>query len=357
MRATRPPRRLAAARSVGSRRLGSQRPGAQRPGAQRLAAPSRVGSRRLCARRLGERRLGARLFGALLLGALLLAAPAAAQPVERVPLDGARVEGEVVLAGTVTSTLDGVEMDALFDRVGGVPGARLVPLPPDAELLALDPVAHRYRVRFPAPTRLRVDLTGLAHRFLRPRGDIEPTLVGRLEVERAAPARAAASPGRAPEPTPPWGPLAVGALAALLSALLLRRRARPEARALARLRRAAKTLAGEARRLGPVYEATALHAEALVREGRAARARAHEARRGLRRTRGLAVDRALLEERLLEAIHRIDALADAAARASIALAARVAEGDALGAPEDPARALQDELRLLREAEREAAHLP
>lgn len=216
--------------------------------------------------------------------------------VERVvlSLDGAPVTvsaGDVItVEGTITSTHDGSEIDAFSRRTDGldfVDAGPFVDVPAGSELLEADPEAHRYVVRVGADGVVAFSVQRLAMSQLITRSEAASRLRGAFELAlpvAVAPLALTPTLGDSvpTEEGPPWWPF--GALFALGAvAIPLSRRRNPFAPLLRRARRAQKSVASEAERLGPAFTPVIDSAQTLadsvaslrdhVAETKAARAR------------------------------------------------------------------------------------
>lgn len=199
----------------------------------------------------------------------------------------------VVLTGTVSSLLDGSEIDGLGRRTrGGIeaePEGSFVRLPAGATVVSSDPRAGRYVIEVPVADAMPIALNPfpLAARHLVTRDALLRSLHGGVEVEVMTPAAVVATAAlAAPAPEPAGAP--TGLLGALLAfpllaggALLWRRRRREEARLMARCDAAARVIERESVRLGPAFDE-------VVSSGRSM----HESAVGVRR-HVAAMDRAL----------------------------------------------------------------
>ncbi len=199
----------------------------------------------------------------------------------RIPLDAEHVVIDVPasrdgaptrvrVTGTIDSTLDGAELDALALRHVGA--ADLVLGPPlllsgGAEIVDSDPALHRYVIEAPPGTPIHATLAiaRMASQHLVTATELRQSLRGAMEVEvmhRSTPAVTVAALGTTEES---HGMLAAG-LAAVLAAIglaVLRRREPEEARLLRRARRAREAIASRARALGPALAGVIAPAEKL----------------------------------------------------------------------------------------------
>lgn len=199
----------------------------------------------------------------------------------------------VRLSGTLSSSLDGAELDGATVTHAGTADEALGPavlLSPGAVIVEASPLVHRYVVEAPpgTPIRLTLAVSRLAARRLVTASEVRASLSGAIEVETLRPpAGAPATELAAVAPDAPGGMSAI-ALALLLGsaggAFLLRREPE-EARLVRRARRASTAIAVKARTLGPAFVGCIGPASRL--EEAARRARAHV----------LVLDRALAETR------------------------------------------------------------
>jgi hypothetical protein len=154
------------------------------------------------------------------------AATAEAQPAEwevagreSVPLDGTALElgplvrpgvdrVRVVLTGTVTTSIDGSEIDALgrrvVDRAGRATEGSYLVLPDGARVIESDDVAGRFVAELPVASSMRIglDLHAIARRHLITRSEVARSLSGAIEVELLVPLAPAAAATPAPAPAP-----------------------------------------------------------------------------------------------------------------------------------------------------------
>jgi hypothetical protein len=156
----------------------------------------------------------------------VLAATAEAQPAEwevaarqSVPLDGRPLDVgplvrsgvdrvRIVLTGTITTSIDGSEIDALgrrvVDRAGRATEGNYLVLPDGARVIESDEVAGRFVAELPvAPSMpIGLDLYALARLHLVTRSDVARSLSGAIEVELLVPPAPAPAGGPAPAPAP-----------------------------------------------------------------------------------------------------------------------------------------------------------
>jgi hypothetical protein len=233
----------------------------------------------------------------------------AALPLEGRPVDVAALappgDGPVRIriSGTVSSGLDGSELDALTRWAGDARyegEGPFVRLPPGARLVEGDPQVHAYVFDLPRGPVLLVGahLAPLAMRRLVTFSELVAGCSGALEVEVLGPPPAAAPrPSAAAAVASPAVGRGAAALAAALALLGLafgaarvrtaRRRRRPELALLGRSRVAAAAIATEARALGPAFDHVAGTASSLVDAAGGACEHVRAARGALRRLRPL----------------------------------------------------------------------
>jgi hypothetical protein len=202
----------------------------------------------------------------------------------------------VRLSGTLTSLLDGAELDGAHITTDGATDAALGPavlLSEGAVIVDEDTALHRYVVEAPpgTPIRLTLAVSRLAARRLVTSSELRASLQGAIEIETLRPPAVAPSATLAETAPSATGALAALALALVLSAtgaFVLRRREPAEAVLLRRARRASDAIARKARTLGPAFVGCLAPASRL--EAAARRSREHV----------LVLDRALAETRWAE---------------------------------------------------------
>jgi hypothetical protein len=307
---------------------------------------------------------------------------------ESLPLDGRPVELAVgpdpaggpvlvMIEGTLTSTYDGSELDALHRREArqGAPGGLqwqvdgpFVRLPPGTRLVEADLGAHRYLFEVPrAPLlSIAVDLAPLAMRHLVTRSEIIASCHGALQmsvfgepseslVDEARGGAAAGLSARAP--------LFGGGLLALLTMIggartLRRWRRTPERLLSARARAAAQVLEAEGAALGPAFSHVVGAAGELVQTVQSGQGRLRELREARRRLRrldaaGARERREALERREAQTLEELHTLTSRLEETAAQLAACRVEQRCAVDTEALSRALKDELDLALTAAEEA----
>jgi hypothetical protein len=250
--------------------------------------------------------------------ALSLASPAAGEvvrdhfplPSNGMPLDLASLvaEGEepvrIVLSGTLSSSIDGSEIDALGRSLGDrriEAEGPFVRLPAGSRLVASDPEIHRYTFEIPrrSPMPLALHLAPLAARHLVTLSEMEESCIGAIEVELLTPRAAPAIPRDASSVLGAeaeglgsrWlaAPAGAGGLLLLMGGLLLarRRRAPAEAALIDRCRAADKAVRREVGTLGPAFGHVASASGRLLDTALQARSHLEATRRASKRTSGL----------------------------------------------------------------------
>lgn len=322
-----------------------------------------------------------------------VAVSAAAQPAEgprvthrlALPLDGTPLDlsgllgpdRTFALEGTISSRVDGAEVDAFARRVSGVrfeSDGPFVFLPPGAEVVEDDPVTHRYVVRLPAdaPPVVAFAIGRLAARQLQTRTEAAAALHGRIEVQVHGPA-----PALTPQASTPAPPLAASSLASvpfggdvglgllglvgLLPAGLWAWRKRAphrRRRALTRARRAVRSIDQEARRLGPAFDGVVVASRTLLERAEGMAAHHREIERALRRIGGAGAaaqrrrDGLVAEASAVEA--NLDALAGHLEGVAAELAAEVAGHARVRDLAARLGEMTSELEVALEADREVA---
>ena len=211
------------------------------------------------------------LFGKALVTLLVLVGAAMAtadEPVqvERIvlSLDGAPVAvsaGDIItLEGTLSSTHDGSEIDAFSRRTDGldfIDAGPFIDVPPGSELLEADLASHRYVMRMGQDGVVAFAVQRLAMSQLITRSEAASRLRGAFELARpiAVVVPVAAVADAVPMPSDSgvawWG---IAALFMLGAAVIpLSRRRSSFGPLLRRARRAQKSVASEAERLGPAF--------------------------------------------------------------------------------------------------------
>ncbi len=211
----------------------------------------------------------------------------------------------LVLEGAVSSRIDGTEVDAFARRVSGIrfeSDGPFVFLPSGTELVEEDRLAHRYVVRLPegTPPVVAFAIGRLAARQLQTRSEAAAALYGRIEVQVRGPLADAAATkpslvSRAA--SAPFGSLAglgiLSPMGLLPAGMWMRRRRRTHDHhhALKRVRRAARRIDHEARRLGPAFDGVVVVSRALVERAEGLVAHHQEIERASRRIAGVGAQR------------------------------------------------------------------
>lgn len=252
--------------------------------------------------------------------------PANGIPVDLAPLLGSgsgHVPVRIVITGTLSSSLDGSEIDAMGRRVGErfiEAEGPFVRLPPGARLIESDPEIHRYLFEVPRQTPLPValHLAPLAARHLVTLSELEQRCTGAFEVEllETAPSSVTMSDSIHPAPAPPalltasrppapplsrWTLTEPGLVAQfgagvafllLLGALALHQRTRKSVATdlMRRCRVASRTVEREARALGPAFDHVIAASVRLVETALQAKDHLNAARSALHRTESLRAD-------------------------------------------------------------------
>jgi len=270
--------------------------------------------------------------------------------------------------GTIDSTLDGSELDALTLRRGGgddlATGAPLL-LSEGAHVVDADALAHRYVIEAPPGTPIHASLAiaRMAATHLVTATELRASLRGALEVDVLRRTEVATFSVVNVPPTESSGPLAV-LLAGVLGAIgfvFLRKREPEEARLLRRARRAREAIATRARALGPGLAGVIAPAERLEAAIRRAREHITTIERAIAATRWTEGEAARTHVRSLE--QRRDAVRSDLARMTGELEAALVrltsleterhadtEGDAIAAR------VRAEVELAEDVEREVARL-
>lgn len=186
--------------------------------------------------------------------------------VERIvlSLDGAPVSvsaGDLItIEGTVTSMHDGSEIDAFSRRTDGldfVDAGPFVDVPPGSELVEADPGSHRYVLRIGEDGAVAFAVQRLAMRQLVTRSVAAAQLRGAFELARpiavVAPIVAAVDAPVPADSGVPWWAFAGLFMFGAAVVIPLSRRRSAFAPLLRRARRAQKSVASEAERLGPAF--------------------------------------------------------------------------------------------------------
>ncbi len=270
--------------------------------------------------------------------------------------------------GTIDSTLDGAELDAVSVRHGGALdhalGAPLV-LSPGAEVVQSDAALHRYVIEAPpgTPIRAALAISRLAAAHLVTATELRESLRGALEVEilRRPPIAPMAATRGVEGESPALGASALALVLALVGLSWLSRREPEEAVLLRRARRAREAIEARVRALGPAHHGIATSATGLETSVRGARVHLAKLDAALGASRWTRSDAARAERDRL-AIRRASVRADlermtgelesALVRLAAIEAERLAEPDL----DAIARRLRDEVELGEEVERAVARM-
>lgn len=305
-----------------------------------------------------------------------------ALPLEGMSVDISSVVGpgaepvRIRVFGTVTSSMDGSEMDALSRRVGTThyeSEGPFVRLPAGSRVVESDPEIHRYTFEVPRQPvmPLSVNLAPLAARNLVTHSELVASCNGALEVEVLGPplpvmAGSVEDVGRGS-----WFQLRHAVALGVLALLLLigvalrvfvgRQRARPELIVLRRVRIAARAIEVESRTLGPAFDHVVATASHLLGTSRLVRDHLVDTRAALKKTRSLRADGAATQRRKLEEqqvgiLTCLTGIAERLEETAADLAARGAGRRRAHGVDDPAAiiaALQQEVESAVSATREA----
>lgn len=328
---------------------------------------------------------------ALVALAMLIAAPASAQGTtsgwtvahraplspHAPPLDLASLASpheervRIRLSGSYSFLLDGSEIDALGARRAGhtdVSGPSIVVLPPGAELVESDPIAHRYTVEIPRATSMPVaiDASPLAMRYLITASEARAQLQGAIFVEHLVP------------PPPPPAAITVAAREASelspivwivsgasglfffgLAFLAVRRRRDPLLALARRARRAQRAIERECALLGPAFDPVAASTARLLEAAERSERHRREVERALSRTAWTSSatnERARLHEQSESARRRLAQIAARLEQTATTLAGRRADALRAGDVDSLLGELGDDLDAAVSAEDELAHL-
>lgn len=320
--------------------------------------------------------------------ALLVAGSAAAQdrwtvahrvalPLSGAPIDLATLAGpgedpvRIALKGSYSFAVDGSRIDAF-----GAHGARhsdvaqgaFVILPPGAQIVARDPLAHRYELEIPRSGSMPIafNVTPLAMRHLMTASEARASLSGAIELEHLVPppapppvATVVAQEASALSPLS-WagGGLGLGALFGL-GLLLARRRRDPKLTLLRRARRAQRSIASECAALGPAFDPVAASALRLLEAAERSEVHRHEVERAIARTRWAAsatAERARLHEQSERARRRTVDIVTRLEQTATTLAGRRAEAASATGVDALLGELGDDLDAAVSAEEDVARL-
>lgn len=220
------------------------------------------------------------------------------------PLDGTAVDVatlaggssgpfRIAFSGTVTSALDGSEIDAVSRWTGSIrheTEGPFVVLPPGSRLVESDPLSHRYVFVLPAEASLpvRFHVAPLATRHLVTRSEATGSLTGAIEADITIPAVAPIAAVSARARNIPL-PVALAGLSLLGGGILImhRRRNREEVRLQRRARQLARRIGRDARELGPIFEGVEASTSKLLETVDQLRLEIEESALAARRLRGL----------------------------------------------------------------------
>jgi len=301
--------------------------------------------------------------------------PASGAPVDLAPYVGAG-EGPARFAirGSYSFLHDGSEIDAMSRTVGGrrdVAAGPFVVLPPGAEIVERDPVAHRYVIEAPRASSMPIafNLVGLATRDLLTVSEARAQLQGAIEVESLTPppsaterAVVAASQTASGISGLTWAAGALGLAAlGLLGFVTTRRRRATVAVLLRRARRARAQIAREVLAIGPAFDPVSASADQLGEA--AAQQAAHHAslEAALARTADMGSAEAVARRRALEAkrdeaLARLEGLVARLEATATELAGRAADVTRASGVERLVANLGADLEAAVEAEEELARV-
>ncbi len=318
-----------------------------------------------------------------------VAEPAAAQSVRRrlvLPPDGMPVDiaplaltadepMRVVISGTLSSSLDGSEIDALERRVGDrliEAEGPFVLLPNGTRLVEADREIHRYVFEIPRSAHMpvAVHLAPLAVRHLVTLSELERSCTGALELEvlgePTRPPMSSRLVGKraATSSRPLWQvcvPAGGGTLAILfaLGLVVWRRRRAPAERSLIRRCEAAnRAIAREVKGLGPAFDSVAEAGGRLLESAVRMRSHLDETRGALSRTghlraEGARMARAQLRTQECRTLACLQGIAERLEATAADLAARQAGRSRVRDLDQVIAALDQELAIVDEAVREA----
>lgn len=288
----------------------------------------------------------------------------------------------VVVRGTLSSALDGAEIDGMrVITAARIDDAQQPLVFPDGTRLVSVRGAHEYVLDVPAGagSTIALNVPALAGRHLVTASELRSAISGAIfvdvlsDVAPAAPAAggpaAAATAAGIPNRSAQMSAAAVagGALGvpllgfALLVAARRRRRALPEDALMLRARRAQSAIVRESRELGAAFDGALASAEALGDAARRQREHLVELDRALERTawvraEGASAERAALLARRADATSKLEAIVARLEETVVRMAACVADRSAIvGIERDLAR-LRGEVEVGESVEQDLAAL-
>jgi hypothetical protein len=273
----------------------------------------------------------------------------------------------VLVHGTLSSSIDGSEIDALELHSGGrvVEGAP-VAFPPGTRLVERRG-PHRYLFEVPPGGTIGLNTFFLASRVLATASEYRASVSGAIVVELLEPAGAApaASPGPIAAAAPSPFALAGTALGLPLLAFGLfvyaRRRISREDELLRRVRRARTAILREARALGPAFDGALASAEALCEAARKQRDHVTAIERAITRTAWVRAEPASLGQASLrvrrdEAAAKLHSIVSRLEETVVRMASCVADRSAIPDLERDLSAMRSEVEVGESVEQEIAAL-
>jgi hypothetical protein len=320
--------------------------------------------------------------------ALLVTVPAAAQdrwtvaqrvalPMSGAPIDLAILAGpgeepvRIALTGSYSFAVDGSRIDAFgahsASRSDVAEGAFVI-LPPGAQIVARDPLAHRYELEIPRSGSMPVafNVLPLAMRHLMTASEARASLTGAIELEHLVPPApdlpmpvVVAYEASALSPLS-WagGGVGLGALFGL-GLLLARRRRDPMLTLLRRAQRARRSIASECAILGPAFDPVAASTLRLFEAAERSEAHRREVERAIARTQwatSATAERARLHEQSERARLRIVDIVTRLEQTATTLAGRRAEAASATGVETLLGELGDDLDAAVSAEEDVARI-
>lgn len=281
----------------------------------------------------------------------------------------------IVVSGTLTSTLDGAQIDARRVARGSAVDESVTPLLlPEGSLLVEERGPHVFVFDVPRAAGIQagLNLWGLGSRHMVTPSEYRASLRGALVVEVIAPVGAALSPSAsAPTAAAPLDVAApsqllpivggVSVVSVLALGLLAWPKRRPERDLLARARRAQRAVAAERTSLGEVFEGAKLAADKLMDAATRQHGHLGAIDRALAKSRWVRGDAARarigeLERRRAEGVSVLERIVGRLEEASVRLAACAADRGALRTLERDLESLGSEVEVGELVEVEVATL-